>query len=81
VIVAWADLALGEWDRAAHAAELALREASGVGAAEVILAAERARDDAALRRREGGAVDLLEPPGLARFADGLAGSLQEAVTA
>lgn len=79
VIIAWSDLTLGEWERAAAAAHVALREGTRIGAAEVVLAAERARDDADERRHYGAAVESLEPPGLGRIADGIAGTLEEAV--
>lgn len=79
IITAWSDLALGAWERAASAAALALREGSRIGAAEVVLAAERAMEDAAEKRYQDAQAGVIEPPALARLADGLAGTLQEAV--
>ena len=78
-ILALADLGMGEWDRAASVAESALLLATRLGATEVQMYAERAVADARAHRREGATVDSVEPPGLARIADSLAGSLREAV--
>lgn len=85
VVLAWADLTLGEWEHAAEMAESALTLAQQIGAAEVQAYAEQARADAWAHRREGAGVELLvdlpEPLGLARVADSMAGELLEAVAA
>lgn len=77
-ILALADLRLGIWDRAATAAERALRIATLIGATEAQIGAERTLEDAREHRREGAAFDLNEPPALSRIADRLAGTLQQA---
>ena len=85
VVLAWADLTLGEWEHAASIAESALTLALQIGATEVQAYAEQARADAWAHRREGARVELLvdlpETPGLSRVADSMAGDLLEAVAA
>jgi tetratricopeptide (TPR) repeat protein len=75
-ILSLADLAMGQWVRAASVAESALALATRVGAAEVQSYAETALADAKAHRREGGIADALETPGLSRIGDSLAGSLR-----
>jgi hypothetical protein len=84
VILAWADLAEGEWDRAASAAECAVSTAHEIGAAEILNYAVQALADARACRRAGALVDSLvetmtEPPALARVAETLAGVFLKAV--
>jgi hypothetical protein len=80
LIIAWADLAMGAWDKAEETAITALSVATSIGATEVISYAETAVADAKAHRREGAIVDSIEPPGLSRMADRIAGSIREAVT-
>jgi hypothetical protein len=86
LIVSWADLAQGEWGRAATMARNALALAITNGLAEVQSYAEIALADAAAQRHEGARGDALnsdsaETPSLSRFADSMAGSIREAVAA
>jgi hypothetical protein len=84
LIVSWADLAVGEWDRAALMAESALTVAIRLGAGEIQAFAERAISDALARDPEGSkgdslGVERLETPTISRMADEMAGSICEAV--
>lgn len=84
LIVSWADLAVGEWERAAVMAETALAVANRLGAGEVQTFAERAISDALARDREGSRGDSLgversETPTISRMADEMAGSICDAV--
>ena len=86
LVVSWADLAQGEWERASMMANNALTLAVGHGLAEVQSYAEIALADAEAKRREGARGDALNPdstetPSLSRFADSMAGSICEAVAA
>ncbi len=80
LILAWADLAVGAWDEAETMAVDALSLATSIGATEVVSYAESAVADAKAHRRDGALVDSIEPPGLSRMADRIAGSIREAVT-